>query len=75
MKVRFFGMLAELVGEQEIYLPEMENSELLQDFLFLHYPMLKELNFKLAVNSKIIYGVTILYANDEIALLPPFSGG
>jgi molybdopterin converting factor small subunit len=75
MRVNFFGMLAEMVGEQELYLPEMENTDLLQDFLYLHYPMLKEVNYKLAVNHKIIFGTAILQSGDEIALMPPFSGG
>ncbi|WP_339609426.1 MoaD/ThiS family protein [uncultured Planktosalinus sp.] len=39
------------------------------------YPALVELTFSIAVNKKIIQQKTLLNPEDEVALLPPFSGG
>ena len=43
--------------------------------LFLKYRLVEKENFSIAVNKKIISDEYIFNENDEIALMPPFSGG
>lgn len=79
VRVLFFGMLKELAGrsEEEIDLPEGASA---RDVL-AHYettvPRLTESlsSLALAINQQYAKVDTRLHANDEVALLPPVSGG
>ena len=73
--VKAFGMLAEKLNQQEVSLPYRSNTEELKESLFQLYPQLKEYNFSLAVDKKIVNEALQLNGREEIALLPPFSGG
>lgn len=75
MIIKLFGMLAEVVGNNEISVPHHDNTAVLSDFLEQKYPALKGMRFSIAVNNKVIHGQYPLSETDEIALLPPFSGG
>lgn len=68
-------MLAEKLPASEFEFPFQENSEALLKALKIEYPQLESLNFSLAVDKQIIQGKILLNGNEEIALLPPFSGG
>ena len=68
-------MLAEKLPASEFEFPYRENSEALLKALKTEYPQLESLNFSLAVDKQIIQNKTGLNGNEEIALLPPFSGG
>lgn len=53
-----------------------ENISLLQKWLIARWPDLKQVTFSIAVNRKIINDLSHpISENDEVALLPPFSGG
>ena len=73
--VKTFGILAEKLDRQEVEHPFCDNTEELKQNLFNLYPQLRELNFSLAVDKELVHGNTPLKGNEEIALLPPFSGG
>lgn len=73
--VKAFGILAEKLARQEVELPFCDNTEELKENLFRFYPDLKEYNFSLAVDKKLVHGITPLKGDEQIALLPPFSGG
>lgn len=79
IKVRLFAILRERVGESAITLTvsggitvNQLNSEILKK-----YPELKSFSnkFVTSVNCKISTGDTIITSKDEVALLPPVSGG
>lgn len=79
IKVKLFAILRERVGESEITITipagitvDQLNSEILKK-----YPKLKSFSnkFVTSVNCKVTSGETIITSNDEIALLPPVSGG
>jgi molybdopterin converting factor subunit 1 len=79
IKVRLFANLRELVGEREITITLLGgvtvdhlNNEILE-----RYPQLKSFSnkFVTSVNCKVTTGDTIITSSDEIALLPPVSGG
>ncbi len=79
IKVKLFAILRERVGESEITITvpagitvNRLNSEILEK-----YPQLKSFNnkFVTSINCKVTTGDTIVTSKDEIALLPPVSGG
>lgn len=79
IKVKLFAILRERVGESAITITvpggitvNQLNSEILKK-----YPQLKSFRnkFVTSVNWKVTTGDTIISSRDEIALLPPVSGG
>jgi molybdopterin synthase sulfur carrier subunit len=75
LKVRLFGNLCDLAGQTEINLPVCSDMVTLKETLYLTFPHLKQATFAIAVNRKIVSGNQSIHTGDEIALLPPFSGG
>lgn len=73
--VKAFGMIAEKLPKQEFKFPPKKNTEDLLADLYREYPNLKGLDFSLAVNQELIQENTPLNGTEEIAILPPFSGG
>jgi molybdopterin synthase sulfur carrier subunit len=73
--IKYFGMLAELTNcnEETIEFSGSYISELLE-VLFLKYSNLKDKPFQVAQNNELVPIKTKLI-NQEIVLLPPFSGG
>lgn len=75
LRVLFFGELKD-VTECEVWIPEMtENTEFLVDFACNRWPGLKNKTFVLAVNKQVVHNKSALQEGDEVAFLPPFSGG
>jgi molybdopterin converting factor subunit 1 len=75
MRILLFASIAEIIGHAEITLHEIKNTEELKQQLFDEYPSISGLNFSIAVNKSIVNRNTTLTESDEVALLPPFSGG
>ena len=79
IKVKLFAILRERVGESEITItvPTGITVNYLNSEILKKYPQLKSFNnkFVTSVNWKVTTGDTIISAKDEIALLPPVSGG
>ena len=75
LKIKYFGLLAEVTkcNEETVEISESTISEVLQ-ILFNKYPSLKEKDFQVVQNNEIV-SREIHITNNEIALLPPFSGG
>lgn len=75
LNIKYFGLLAEVSGcdGDKIEFSGSSVSELLS-LLFNKHPELKEMNFQIAQNNEIISKESVISKN-EIALLPPFSGG
>ncbi len=78
VNVLLFGITKDLVGKQLLNIDIQEKStvadfkKILQD----KYPELIELNsLAIAVNSEYAKDSTLISENDEIALIPPVSGG
>lgn len=68
-------MLAEKLPQPEFRFPYQKDSDALLKALNKEYPVLGDLKFSLAVNKKLVQEKTTLTGNEEISLLPPFSGG
>lgn len=68
-------MLAEKLPQQEFEFPYQKNSQELLEALGKKFPVLKDMKFSLAVDKQLVQENIRLRGNEEIALLPPFSGG
>ena len=79
IKVKLFAILRDRVGESEITItvPTGITVNYLNSEILKKYPQLKSFNnkFVTSVNWKVTTGDTIISSKDEIALLPPVSGG
>ncbi len=76
VRVLFFGRLKEITKKGEIKINNCKTLEELKNFLFEKYPDLKREIFFIALNQSIINDEDIeLKDKDEVAFLPPVSGG
>ena len=79
IKVKLFAILREVVGEREITItvPSGVTVSYLNNEILKKYPQLNLFSnkFVTSVNCKVTTGDTIITSSDEIALLPPVSGG
>lgn len=79
IKIRLFAILREVVGKKEITItvPSGVTVSYLNDEILKKYPQLKSFKNKFitSVNCKVESSDTIITSSDEIALLPPVSGG
>ena len=78
--VRLFASLAETAGAREVRLPDIPRSATVGDLaeaVFGRYPALSELRESViyAVNSEYVRPDHPVRAGDEVALIPPVSGG
>ena len=77
-KVLFFGVTRDLAGKSEldIELEEGSNVKMLLEKLGSDFSRLSEMkSLMIAVNNEYAKPDLILKENDEIALIPPVSGG
>lgn len=71
-----FGQITSITGSQVLHLDTtVQDTGALKTLLQQLYPALAGTGYAIAVNRKITAGNTTLHPGDEIALLPPFSGG
>ncbi|MCC6722584.1 MAG: MoaD/ThiS family protein [Bacteroidia bacterium] len=75
LKILFFGQLTDFVKKSEINSDYYSDTRELINFLETEYPQLKNIKYSVSVNNTIVNEIYKLKENDEIALLPPFSGG
>lgn len=73
--ILFFGQLEEITGTSSIKLTDISDTDDLKNRLQQQFPALEKTTFSIAVNKQIIHQNTGLKSEDEVALLPPFSGG
>ncbi|KAA3620268.1 MAG: MoaD/ThiS family protein [Flavobacterium sp.] len=73
--IKYFGLLAEVTScrEESLSISPSTVNELLE-VLCDKYPGLKEKDFRVAIDQKLVSEDTPI-TGGEIALLPPFSGG
>lgn len=75
VKVLFLGSLSEFISDHPLEIERVADTGELLKKLNVQFPSLKNHKYRLAVNQTMEEGITILKNNDEVALLPPFSGG
>lgn len=69
-----FGQIAEIMGQSESTVNALD-TDTLKAQLLQQFPGLKDMQFAIAVNKKVVSENTVLKDGDTVALLPPFSGG
>ncbi len=81
IKIRYFGFLKDILQiEEEEIIWDKGNSQDLLDFLRNRNAswsdaLAEENIFRLVINRRIIYQSTPIHTGDEIAILPPVTGG
>jgi sulfur-carrier protein len=75
MKLLAFGRLSHLAVDTAEVPEEVADSLALRQFLGQRWPELNDPGVQLAVNQALVHDVVPLSPGDEIAFLPPMSGG
>jgi molybdopterin converting factor subunit 1 len=79
IKALFFAACSDIVGNRELDLDVGEGSQVedLKNVLLVKYPELATINnvLSIAVNAEYVDGNAILNPGDEVAFIPPVSGG
>ena len=70
-----FGQIADIAGKNSWTVHDVNDTDSLQKKLEHQFPVLKEMNYLVAVDKTIIQANTLLSSEVTVALLPPFSGG
>ena len=73
-----FGVAREIVGKRSLMLALDEHASVqkLRDALEQQFPALKDIaSYAVAVNNEYAYPADTIGQNDEIAIIPPVSGG
>ncbi len=75
LNIKYFGLIAEITTCNEETV-ELSNATIgqLKEVLVDRYPELKTKDFQIAQNKEIVSSNAIV-SGEEIAILPPFSGG
>jgi molybdopterin converting factor small subunit len=73
--LKAFGMLAEKMGADSLEIENPGSSEVLKQQLLTQFPELNGMTFRMALDRKLLQSDTDISQGQEIALLPPFSGG
>ncbi|MBK9401772.1 MAG: MoaD/ThiS family protein [Bacteroidetes bacterium] len=75
VKILVFGKLAEVICLKEMEIADVKDVAALRSLLIKNYPGLNGLNYIVAVNRKVVADAFPICVGDEVALMPPFSGG
>ncbi len=73
--LKYFGVIGEITGTSQESLPPCNSLDELKEILLKKYPELSQRRFQYSVNQEICKHNAALSAGDEVALLPPFTGG
>jgi molybdopterin converting factor small subunit len=74
VKIQLFGQLKQIAGAAELTIDATDTDELARK-MTIRFPVLKNLPYLIAVDRNVIQGNTPITGSEELALLPPYSGG
>ena len=76
VEIRYFGMIKEIAGKETENIESVQVPDVgsLRNYLLSKYPALELIQYQVAVNRKLRESGS-LNGQDEIVLLPPYSGG
>jgi molybdopterin converting factor small subunit len=75
VKVLFFGVLSEVAGTGIKFYEDVKSIEHLKLRTANDFPEIVHYSFRISLNNEITNSDALLTDGDEIAFLPPFSGG
>jgi len=74
VKIQLFGQLKQIAGSPEIFTDATDTDGLMKE-VAARFPILQNLTYLIAVDRTIVQANTSIRAGQELALLPPYSGG
>ena len=74
IKIQLFGQLKQIAGASELTTNAMDTDGLMKE-IGARFPLLENLTYLIAVDRNIVQANTAIKAGQELALLPPYSGG
>jgi len=74
VKIQLYGQLKEITRASELFTEATDTEGLIRE-MATRYPVLENLAYLIAVDRNIVQANTPIKAGQELALLPPYSGG
>jgi len=74
VKIQLFGQLKQITGASEIFMDASDTDELVRAMAD-RYPGIGNLTYLIAVDRNVVLANTAIKTGQELALLPPYSGG
>ena len=74
VKIQLYGQLKQITGASEIITDATDTDALMKE-VAARFPLLKNLTCLIAVDRNIVQTNMAIKAGQELALLPPYSGG
>jgi molybdopterin converting factor small subunit len=74
-RITFYGILQERIASELSLNVLLKNVSEMRSYLEANYPILRNIPYLVAINRTISSLENPLSPNDNIAILPPFSGG
>jgi molybdopterin synthase sulfur carrier subunit len=74
VKIQLFGQLKQIAGVPELTTEAKDTDGMMKE-ITARFPLLEKLNCLIAVDRTIVQTNTLIKAGQELALLPPYSGG
>jgi molybdopterin converting factor small subunit len=70
-----FGQIVDIIGQSTINYQTPNTLSAFKKRIENDYPLLSKISYRIAINKKLALEDTAIIEADELALLPPFSGG
>lgn len=70
-----FGKISEFIQNQKLEIDGINTTDDLGFYLEKEFPPLADMKYKLALNKNLVQQNTEIKNGDNIAIMPPFSGG
>jgi sulfur-carrier protein len=74
VKIQLFGQLKQITGVSELTTDAGDTDELMKE-ITARFPLLENLSYLIAGDRTIVQTNTFIKAGQEVAMLPPYSGG
>jgi molybdopterin converting factor small subunit len=74
VKIQLFGQIKQITGASELTTDAADTDGLMKE-IAARFPLLENLTYLIAVDRNIVQANTAIKAGQELALLPPYSGG
>ena len=74
VKIQLFGQIKQIAGASELTTDAADTDGLMKE-IAARFPLLENLSCLIAIDRNIVQANTAIKAGQELALLPPYSGG
>jgi len=74
VKIQLFGQLKQMTGVSELTMDATDTDGLVKE-ITARFPLIENLTYLIAIDRTIVQTNTFIKAGQEVAILPPYSGG